>query len=87
MNRAIKITMKIILSDNTEKTITFKNPESINNIINELFNHTINENTIKYLKDLKDLENCFHCQEYSDTKCYKCDRIVCNKCYEINSHV
>jgi len=54
---------------------------------NELFNHTINENTIKYLKDLKDLENCFHCQEYSDTKCYKCDRIVCNKCYEINSHV
>lgn len=87
MNQAVKITIKIILSDNTEKIITFKNPESINNIIHELFNHTINKKTLKYLEDLENCINCIHCQGYSDTKCYKCNRIVCSKCYEINSHV
>jgi len=87
MNQVIKISFKIISSDNTEKIITFKNPETINNIIHELELHTINKKVLKYLDDLENLENCMHCQGYSDTKCYKCNRIVCSKCYEINSHV
>ncbi len=84
MNQAIKISMKIICSDNTQQVLTFKNLETINNIIYVLKIHTINGNVITYLNDL---ENCIHCQGYSDTKCYKCSRIVCSKCYEINSHV
>ena len=87
MNQAVKITIKIFCSHNTEQIITINNPETINNIIHELKIHTINNKVIKYLDNLEDLENCIHCKGYSDTKCYKCGRIVCNKCYEINSHV
>lgn len=84
-NRAIKIAIKIFTSDGKEKTISFTNPKIIEELIYELRKHTINENSIKYLEDLTNY--CIHCYGSSDTKCYKCGKIVCNKCYEVNSHV
>lgn len=84
-NQAVKISFKIFSSNGKEKTITFTNPKIIDEMIHELIHHTVNENVIKYLEDL--VNYCIHCRGYSDTKCYKCGKIVCEKCYEINSHV
>ena len=87
MNQATKITMIFSFNNEENIIIIIKDNETINNIIDVLKIHTINENVVKYLNHLNNFENCVHCHLYSDTKCYKCNKIVCNKCYEINSHV
>lgn len=58
MNQATKIKMKIFSSNNEENIIFIKDNETINNIIDVLKIHTINENIVKYLNNSG---NCAHC--------------------------
>lgn len=78
-----KISVTFTSSDGKQKTINYTHPDTIDDLLEVLLKNTCHINNRKYLENLTN--NCVHCKGPSDTKCYKCNKIVCVNCYGSNT--